>query len=195
MIFEVEVYFDKAATAAQTMGAMIGSFLNYQLYYDQFKLEKDELNFRGCFCTAPQIKNTPRNLFSEAYGTFFLVFVIFYIAKPELQIEGVEKLQYGIGSLDALPVGILVWAIGMSLRLYVMHVHLRCIHLDHPSWHLSETLKSPICCILGTDVLHACLPFLSRQMCEVLLEGLRPHTQVRGMKANPDDYQQNIISN
>ena len=100
---------------AQTIGAMIGSFLNYQLYYDQFKLEKDELTFRGCFCTAPMIRNTPRNLFSEAYGTFFLVFVIFYIAKPELQIEGIEKLQYGIGSLDALPVGILVWAIGMSL--------------------------------------------------------------------------------
>ena len=94
--------------AAQTMGAMIGSFLNYQLYYDQFKLEKDELTFRGCFCTAPQIKNTPRNLFSEAYGTFFLVFVIFYIAKPKLQIEGIDDLQYGIGSLDALPVGILV---------------------------------------------------------------------------------------
>jgi glycerol uptake facilitator protein len=94
---------------------MIGSFLNYQLYYDQFKLEKDELTFRGCFCTAPQIKNTTRNLFSEAYGTFFLVFVIFYIAKPKLQIEGLDQLQYGIGSLDALPVGILVWAIGMSL--------------------------------------------------------------------------------
>ena len=101
--------------AAQTMGAMIGSFLNYQLYYDQFKLEKDELTFRGCFCTAPQIKNTPRNLFSEAYGTFFLVFVIFYIAKPELKIEGIDELQYGIGSLDALPVGILVWLIGISL--------------------------------------------------------------------------------
>ncbi len=101
--------------AAQTSGAILGSWLNYQLYYDHFKATTDENTIRGCFCTAPSIKNTPRNLFSEIYGTFFLVFAIFYIAKPTLQIEGIDQIQYGIGALDALPVGILVWAIGMSL--------------------------------------------------------------------------------
>ena len=100
---------------AQTLGAMIGSWLNYQLYYDHFQATSDENTIRGCFCTAPMIKNTPRNLFSEIYGTFFLVFAIFFIAKPSLQIEGVDQIQYGIGALDALPVGILVWVIGMSL--------------------------------------------------------------------------------
>ena len=100
---------------AQTLGAMFGSWLNYQLYYDHFQATSDENTIRGCFCTAPMIKNTPRNLFSEIYGTFFLVFAIFFIAKPSLQIEGVDQIQYGIGALDALPVGILVWAIGMSL--------------------------------------------------------------------------------
>ena len=101
--------------AAQTSGAILGSWLNYQLYYDHFKATTDENTIRGCFCTAPSIKNTPRNLFSEIYGTFFLVFAIFYIAKPTLQIEGIDQIQYGIGALDALPVGIFVWAIGMSL--------------------------------------------------------------------------------
>ena len=100
---------------AQTLGAMFGSWLNYQLYYDHFQATSDENTIRGCFCTAPMIKNTPRNLFSEIYGTFFLVFAIFFIAKPSLRIEGVEQIQYGIGALDALPVGILVWVIGMSL--------------------------------------------------------------------------------
>ena len=100
---------------AQTLGAMFGSWLNYQLYYDHFQATNDENTIRGCFCTAPKIKNTPRNLFSEIYGTFFLVFAIFFIAKPSLQIEGVDQIQYGIGALDALPVGILVWVIGMSL--------------------------------------------------------------------------------
>ena len=100
---------------AQTLGAMFGSWLNYQLYYDHFQATNDENTIRGCFCTAPMIKNTPRNLFSEIYGTFFLVFSIFFIAKPSLQIEGVDQIQYGIGALDALPVGILVWVIGMSL--------------------------------------------------------------------------------
>ena len=99
---------------AQTLGAMFGSWLNYQLYYDHFQATNDDF-LRGCFCTAPMIKNTPRNLFSEIYGTFFLVFAIFFIAKPSLQIEGVDQIQYGIGALDALPVGILVWVIGMSL--------------------------------------------------------------------------------
>jgi glycerol uptake facilitator protein len=101
--------------SAQTLGAILGSWLNYQLYYDHFQATTDENTIRGCFCTAPMIKNTPRNLFSEIYGTFFLVFAIFYIAKPTLQIEGIDQIQYGIGALDALPVGILVWAIGMSL--------------------------------------------------------------------------------
>lgn len=100
---------------AQTLGAMFGSWLNYQLYYDHFQATNDENTIRGCFCTAPMIKNTPRNLFSEIYGTFFLVFAIFFIAKPSLQIEGVDQIQYGIGALDALPVRILVWVIGMSL--------------------------------------------------------------------------------
>ena len=100
---------------AQTLGAMFGSWLNYQLYYDHFQATSDENTIRGCFCTAPMIKNTPRNLFSEIYGTFFLVFAIFFIAEPSLQIEGVDQIQYGIGALDALPVGILVWVIGMSL--------------------------------------------------------------------------------
>ena len=100
---------------AQTLGALFGSLLNYQLYYDHFQATSDENTIRGCFCTAPMIKNTPRNLFSEIYGTFFLVFAIFFIAKPSLQIEGVDQIQYGIGALDALPVGILVWVIGMSL--------------------------------------------------------------------------------
>ena len=100
---------------AQTLGAMFGSWLNYQLYYDHFQATSDENTIRGCFCTAPMIKNTPRNLFSEIYGTFFLVFAIFFIAKPSLQIEGVDQIQDGIGALDALPVGILVWVIGISL--------------------------------------------------------------------------------
>lgn len=100
---------------AQILGAMLGSFLNYQLYYDHFQLTKDENTIRSSFCTAPMIDNKPRNLFSEAYGTFFLVFAIFYIAKPTLQIDGLNEIQYGIGALDALPVGIVVWTIGMSL--------------------------------------------------------------------------------
>jgi glycerol uptake facilitator protein len=48
-------------------------------------------------------------------GTFMLVFGIFFIASPMINIEGVVTENYGIGSLESLPVGILVWVIGMSL--------------------------------------------------------------------------------
>ena len=41
--------------------------------------------------------------------------MIFFIAKPTIKIEGIETLQYGIGSMESLPVGILVWGLGMSL--------------------------------------------------------------------------------
>ena len=44
-----------------------------------------------------------------------LVFLIFFIASPFLKIDGVEQIQYGIGSMDAFPVGVLVWLIGMAL--------------------------------------------------------------------------------
>ena len=43
------------------------------------------------------------------------MFLIFFIAKPSIKIEGIETLQYGIGSMESLPVGILVWGLGMSL--------------------------------------------------------------------------------
>jgi glycerol uptake facilitator protein len=39
----------------------------------------------------------------------------FYIAGPNIEIEGMQVEAYGLGSLDALPVGLLVWVIGLSL--------------------------------------------------------------------------------
>jgi glycerol uptake facilitator protein len=77
-------------------------------------MTKDEETVRGSFCTGPAIRNYKNNFFSELIGTFILVFAIFFIAKPNLEIEG-EVVNFGIGALDALPVGIVVWVIGMTL--------------------------------------------------------------------------------
>lgn len=100
---------------AQVMGAMLGSWLSYLLYIDHFRLTKDEATIRGCFCTAPAIRNYRNNFFSEALGTFVLIFGIFFIVSPSIDIAGFETQNFGIGSLDALPVALLVWGIGMSL--------------------------------------------------------------------------------
>jgi len=39
------------------------------------------------------------NFFSEFVGTFVLVFGIFFIASPIISIDGIETINYGIGSL------------------------------------------------------------------------------------------------
>ena len=99
---------------AQLLGAILGSWLAYLTYIDHYRMTKDEETVRGSFCTGPAIRNYKNNFFSELIGTFILVFAIFFIAKPNLEIEG-EVVNFGIGALDALPVGIVVWVIGMTL--------------------------------------------------------------------------------
>ena len=98
----------------QLMGAMFGSWLAYLTYRDHYTATADENVVRGTFCTGPAIRNYKNNFLSESIATFILVFGIFYIVEPNLEING-EVVNFGLGSLDALPVGILVWVIGMTL--------------------------------------------------------------------------------
>ena len=98
----------------QLLGAIFGSWLAYLVYIDHYKLTDNEDTVRGSFCTGPAIKNYKNNFFSEAVATFILVFGIFYIVEPNLEIQG-EVVNFGLGALAALPVGILVWVIGMTL--------------------------------------------------------------------------------
>ncbi len=97
---------------AQFIGAMLGALIVWMMYKDHFDVTKDGETKRAIFCTAPAIRNPLSNIFSEIVGTFVLVFVVLYftgasILEPETPI--------GLGSLGALPVGFLVWGIGLSL--------------------------------------------------------------------------------
>jgi glycerol uptake facilitator protein len=98
--------------AAQFIGAMTGALLVYFMYKDHFDTTKDPGLKAAVFCTSPAIKNPISNIVSEVIGTFVLLFVIFYFTKGEL---GADKTPIGLGSLGALPVTLLVWAIGLSL--------------------------------------------------------------------------------
>ncbi len=91
--------------AAQMLGAAIGAFLVWLVYKDHFEATEDQGAILGTFCTGPEIRNTTSNLVSEIVGTFVLVFGVLYMVSPD----------HGLGSLDALPVGLLVLAIGLSL--------------------------------------------------------------------------------
>jgi len=103
--------------AGEMIGAMIGAFLVWLMYKDHFKVTEDEGGKLACFSTGPAIKNTFSNLISEIIGTFVLVFVIFYLAGPSLDILGDVDARaiIGLGSIGAVPVAFLVWVIGLSL--------------------------------------------------------------------------------
>lgn len=100
---------------AQLIGAMLGAFLVWLFHKDHFAITEDEGGKLACFCTGPAIRNTFSNLTSEIIGTFVLIFVIFYIAGPELTLSADSTAKIGLGTIGALPVAILVWALGLSL--------------------------------------------------------------------------------
>ncbi len=97
---------------AQIIGAMLGSFLVWVVYRDHFNATEDGGLQLAAFSTSPAIKNLLFNFLSEVVGTFVLIFVIFYFTGSEISEP---KTPIGMGSLGAIPVAFLVWAIGLSL--------------------------------------------------------------------------------
>ncbi len=89
---------------SQMLGAFLGAFMSYVLYRPHFKATDDVDAKLGIFCTGPAIKSPLDNFLSEAIGTFTLVFAAFFLVEGE-----------GLGSISALPVGLLVLGIGLSL--------------------------------------------------------------------------------
>lgn len=89
---------------AQMMGAFLGAFLTYVTYRSHFSATDDANVKLGIFSTGPAIKSPFNNFLSELIGTFTLVFAVFFLVEGE-----------GLGSLSALPVGLLVLGIGLSL--------------------------------------------------------------------------------
>lgn len=90
---------------AQMIGAILGASLVWLHYRKHFEETEDQGTKLGVFSTGPAIKSTFDNLYSEIFGTFVLVLGVLYLAAPEV----------GLGSISALPVGLLVFGIGMSL--------------------------------------------------------------------------------
>jgi glycerol uptake facilitator protein len=94
-----------AYVLAQFIGAMVGAVLVWLTYWPHFARTEDPDLKLACFCTGPAVRNAPSNLFSEIIGSFVLVLAVLFLAVS----------VFGLGALDALPVGLLVLAIGLSL--------------------------------------------------------------------------------
>jgi glycerol uptake facilitator protein len=91
--------------AAQMLGAMFGAFLAWLAYKKHFDATEDADLKLAVFCTGPNIRSYWYNVATEVIGTFVLVLAVLYMAQPEV----------GLGSLNALPVAIVVLGLGLSL--------------------------------------------------------------------------------
>ena len=91
--------------AAQLLGACLGAGLVWLQYADHFEATEDGDAKLAVFCTGPAIRSLGLNLVSEVIGTFVLVFAALNVSSP----------SGGLGSLDALPIALVVMGIGLSL--------------------------------------------------------------------------------
>lgn len=90
---------------AQMGGAILGASCVWVLYKPHFDATEDGGLKLACFSTGPAIKNTFHNLFSEIFVTMVFIIAILFIKGPEVKL----------GALEALPVSLVVLAIGLSL--------------------------------------------------------------------------------
>ncbi len=101
----------------QFSGALLGGVFVYLFYVQHFKITDDANAKLGTFCTAPAIRGTIPNLFSEIVGTFVLVFAVLVAANATVTMDGesARVLKVGLGAVGAVPVGLIVFAIGIGL--------------------------------------------------------------------------------
>lgn len=90
---------------AQLAGAFTGSCIVWIAYKQHFDITDNSDSKMAVFCTSPAIRNPFYNLLTEIIGTFLLVFGALTMSKSATSL----------GTLDALPVALLVLGIGLSL--------------------------------------------------------------------------------
>ena len=90
--------------AAQLLGAMAGSLVAWLCFRPHFSPTADADAKLAVFCTTPAIRSYGDNLVAEIIATFVLILGVLFIAAP----------SSSLGALDALPVGLLVLAIGLG---------------------------------------------------------------------------------
>ncbi len=92
---------------AQLLGAFLGAVLVWLAYKQHFDAEPEAGTKLGVFSTGPAIRSYGWNLVTEVVGTFVLVFVVIGFGR--------NGDASGLAALGALPVALLVIAIGASL--------------------------------------------------------------------------------
>jgi glycerol uptake facilitator protein len=105
--------------AAQMLGAICGACLVYLFYRPHYDMTEEADAKLATFCTAPAVRRWPQNnIVCEATGTFVLVLAVLLMSDPTFALPGGEEessVEVGLGSIGALRVGLIVFAIGLSL--------------------------------------------------------------------------------
>ncbi|MFA5191651.1 MAG: MIP/aquaporin family protein [Verrucomicrobiia bacterium] len=97
--------------AAQMIGAFLGAAIVWLAYLSHWAVTESQSSKLAVFCTGPAIRNTTANLLTEIIGTFVLVLGVLAILTPK-NLNPVHGWDVGFGPFL---VGIIVWAIGLSL--------------------------------------------------------------------------------
>ena len=90
--------------AGQLLGAMTGSVIVWLSYLQHYKATENAEGILATFATSPAIKSAGHNFLTEFLATFIFVLSVLFIVAP----------SNSLGSLDALPVALLVLGIGLS---------------------------------------------------------------------------------
>lgn len=96
---------------AQLIGAFLGAAVVWLAYLPHWPATENRASKLAVFCTAPAIRNSPANLLTEVIATCVLVLGVLVILTPQ-NLNPVHGWNAGFGPFL---VGILVWAIGLSL--------------------------------------------------------------------------------
>jgi glycerol uptake facilitator len=97
--------------AAQMLGAFLGGTIVWLAYLPHWKETPDPAAKLAVFCTGPAIRHAPSNVITEVIGTAVLVLGVLAILTPK---NLNPEYGWNVGLGPAL-VGVIVWAIGLSL--------------------------------------------------------------------------------
>lgn len=99
---------------AQMVGAILGAVLVYLFYKPHYEASEDADGKLATFCTGPAIRSLPNNFFCEVVATFVLVYAVLLSTGVSFTLNAAD-VTVGLGSIGAIPVGLIVFAIGLSL--------------------------------------------------------------------------------
>jgi glycerol uptake facilitator len=96
---------------AQLAGGLVGGVVVWLVYLPHWKVTSDPGAKLAVFCTGPAIRQPLPNLMTEVIGTFALMLALSAVLSPGNFVPGSDLAK---GFSPAL-VGVIVWAIGLSL--------------------------------------------------------------------------------